>query len=60
MPRRRRPRASGVAPFVGGEIPDAELAAIVKDAYATFRHPSVTPLVEIGPGEAYADSRCRS
>ncbi len=39
------------APFVGGEIPDDELAAIVKDAYATFRHRLVAPLVQIGPSD---------
>ncbi len=36
--------------FVGGEIADADLLQIVVSAYGTFRHPSVTPLVEIGPG----------
>jgi threonine synthase len=36
--------------FVEGEIPDAELKVIIDDAYATFRHPSVTPLVELEPG----------
>jgi threonine synthase len=40
-----------MTPFVGGEIPDAELAAIVKDAYATFRHRLVTPLVQVGPSD---------
>lgn len=38
-------------PYVGGEIPDAELAAIIGDAYATFRHRLVTPLVQIGPSD---------
>jgi threonine synthase len=36
--------------FTGGEITDAELRRIIDEAYATFRHPSVTPLVEIEPG----------
>src|SRR5688572_3461025 len=36
--------------FVDGEIADDELRAIVEAAYATFRHPSVTPLVELEPG----------
>ena len=40
-----------MTPFVGGEIPDAELAAIVKDAYATFRHRLVAPLVQVGPSD---------
>jgi len=39
-----------ISRFVAGEIPDAELRAIIDSAYATFRHPSVAPLVEIGPG----------
>jgi threonine synthase len=36
--------------FTGGEIADADLQHIINDAYATFRHPSVTPLVELEPG----------
>ena len=40
-----------MTPFVGGEIPDAELEAIVKDAYATFRHRLVAPLVQVGPSD---------
>jgi len=36
--------------FTGGEIADDELRQIVGEAYATFRHPSVTPLVELEPG----------
>jgi threonine synthase len=40
-----------MTPFVGGEIPDAELAAIVREAYATFRHRLVTPLVQVGPSD---------
>jgi threonine synthase len=39
-----------ISRFVGGEIADAELRQILDEAYATFRHPSVAPLVEIGPG----------
>jgi threonine synthase len=34
-------------PFVGGEIPDAAFARMVHDAYATFEHPAVTPLVQL-------------
>src|SRR5690606_9414058 len=33
-----------------GEIEDAALRTIIEAAYATFRHPSVAPLVEIAPG----------
>ncbi|KQW80147.1 threonine synthase [Devosia sp. Root413D1] len=36
--------------FVDGEIPDAELKQIIDGAHATFRHPSVAPLVELEPG----------
>ncbi|MEO7224343.1 MAG: threonine synthase [Devosia sp.] len=38
-----------IARFVGGEIPDGTLKGIIDASYATFRHPSVTPLVEIAP-----------
>jgi threonine synthase len=39
-----------ISRFVGGEIPDEKLRQIIGAAYAQFRHPSVAPLVEIGPG----------
>ena len=39
-----------ISRFVGDEIPADRLKAIIDAAYATFRHPSVTPLVEIAPG----------
>jgi len=35
-------------PFVGNEIAEAELSAMAKEAYATFGHPAVTPLQQIG------------
>jgi threonine synthase len=38
-------------PYVGGEIADADLAAIVANAYATFSHRVVTPLVQVGPSD---------
>ena len=38
-----------IAPFVDGEIPDDVLKAILNQAYAGFRHPSVAPLVELAP-----------
>jgi len=34
-------------PFVDGEIADADLKAMLDDAYATFRHPAVTPLTQL-------------
>src|SRR5690606_14350507 len=39
-----------ISRFVDGEIPDAKLKTIIDEAYATFRHPSVAPLVELEPG----------
>lgn len=38
-------------PFIGGEIPDGALKAIIDDAYATFRHRGIAPLVQIGPSD---------
>ena len=34
-------------PFLGGEIPDEAFRTMVQDAYATFDHPAVTPLVQL-------------
>ena len=39
-----------ISRFVEGEIPDTDLRRIIDESYATFRHPSVAPLVEIEPG----------
>ncbi|KQV44541.1 MULTISPECIES: threonine synthase [unclassified Rhizobium] len=36
-------------PFVDGEIADDKFRAMIDEAYATFRHPAVTPLVQTGP-----------
>jgi threonine synthase len=36
-----------VAPFVGGDIAPHELARMCREAYATFRHPAVVPLVQV-------------
>lgn len=35
-------------PFVEGEIERSDFAAMVEAAYATFRHPAVAPLVQLG------------
>lgn len=35
--------------FTGGEIADTDLARMANDAYATFRHPAVVPLTQVGP-----------
>ncbi|PCI04231.1 MAG: threonine synthase [Hyphomicrobiales bacterium] len=36
-----------LAPFVEGEIPEADFAKMVDDAYASFHHKAVVPLVQI-------------
>ncbi len=38
-----------ISSYAGDEIPASTLRAIIDGAYASFRHPSVTPLVEIEP-----------
>lgn len=38
-----------ILPFVGDALTREELKAMADEAYATFGHPAVTPLVEIGP-----------
>ncbi|WP_422050869.1 threonine synthase [Shimia sp.] len=40
-----------MSPFVGGEIEDATLRNMIEEAYATFHHPAVTPLVQMGPND---------
>ncbi|MGN7292016.1 threonine synthase [Rhizobium sp. SAFR-030] len=37
--------------FVDGEIPDAALKGMIDEAYATFRHPAVVPLVQVGAND---------
>lgn len=37
-----------LTPFLGGEIEAATFARIVREAYATFRHEAVCPLVQVG------------
>ena len=37
-----------IRPFVGGGIADADLARMAQEAYGTFRHPAVAPLVQLG------------
>ncbi|UJW85247.1 threonine synthase [Devosia sp. SL43] len=39
-----------ISRFVGDEIAPAKLKQIIDDSYAVFRHPSVTPLIELEPG----------
>src|SRR5690554_7753424 len=40
-----------MSPFVAGEVPDAELKRIIGEAYKTFRHTAIAPLVQTGHNE---------
>ncbi len=39
-----------IKPFVGGGIAETDLARMAREAYGTFRHPAVAPLVELDAG----------
>jgi len=47
--------AAVVGAFAGDEIPPAEIKAMCQEAYATFSHPAVTPLVQIAPDAFIAE-----
>jgi len=36
-----------IRPFVGGAIPQADLARMTREAYGSFRHPAVAPLTQL-------------
>jgi threonine synthase len=38
-----------LTPFIDGEIPDDKFRAMIDEAYATFRHPAIAPIVQTGP-----------
>ncbi len=40
-----------IHPFVGGEIPDAELKNIISKSYATFSHKAIVPLKQLSHNE---------
>jgi threonine synthase len=40
-----------ISRFTGGAIPDAELKQMIAEAYATFNHPAVTPLKQLGANQ---------
>ena len=42
--------AAVFAPYVGGELADGVMSRLCREAYATFSHPDVVPLVELEPG----------
>jgi threonine synthase len=37
-----------IRPFAGDGIADADLARMAQEAYGTFRHPAVAPLIQLG------------
>src|SRR5258708_24050484 len=40
-----------IRPFVGGAIPECDLARMTREAYGTFRDPAVAPLVQFGAND---------
>jgi threonine synthase len=40
-----------LTPFIGEEIDAVTRSDIITEAYATFRHPAICPLLQTGPGE---------
>ena len=40
-----------MAPFVGGEVSDADLERIIRQSYRGFRHRAIAPLVQTGHNE---------
>ena len=40
-----------ISPFVAESIPESDLATIIDDCYAEFRHEAVAPLVQLGANE---------
>jgi threonine synthase len=38
-------------PFVGDALAEADLARMAREAYGTFRHPAVAPLMQLGPND---------
>jgi threonine synthase len=36
-----------IRPFIGGSIPDADLARMAREAYGGFRHPATAPVVQL-------------
>lgn len=40
-----------LSPFVDGEIDDKTFRDMIDEAYSTFRHPAIAPLVQTGPND---------
>jgi len=47
--------AAVIGAFAGDEIPKDELLEMCREAYATFNHPAVVPLVQLSPGAFLAE-----
>ena len=42
--------AAVFAPYLGGDISNETMLRLTRDAYSTFRHPDVVPIVDLQPG----------
>jgi threonine synthase len=42
--------AAVFTPYLGGDISNETMLRLTRDAYATFRHPDVVPIVDLQPG----------
>lgn len=42
--------AAVFAPYLGGDLSNETMLRLTRDAYATFRHPDVVPIVDLEPG----------
>lgn len=42
--------AAVFAPYLGGDLSNDTMLRLTRDAYATFRHPDVVPIVDMEPG----------
>jgi threonine synthase len=40
-----------IRPFVGGAIPECDLARMTREAYGRFRHPAVAPVMQFGASD---------
>ena len=47
--------AAVIGAFAGDEIPRADLVEMCREAYATFKHAAVVPLVQLGPDTFMAE-----
>jgi len=47
--------AAVFTPYLGGDISNDTMLHLTRDAYATFRHPDVVPIVDLQPGHKLMD-----